>query len=70
MKSEKMLHFCEVAVLILIMACVVWGIQIANKDYSTQDVPIDTSEPVLSQSEPQTEAVTENDDAVAAADPI
>lgn len=54
-----MLHFCEVAVLILIMACVVWGIQIANKDYSTQDVPIDTSEPVLSQSEPQTEAVTE-----------
>lgn len=33
MKSEKMLHFCEIAVLVLIMVCVVWGIRLATSEY-------------------------------------
>lgn len=61
MKSEKMLHFCEIAVLFLIMACVVLGIRIAISEYpepaTTQTETQASTTP--SNPEPTTEATTQ-----------
>lgn len=56
MKSAKMLHFFEMAVLFLIMICVVWGVQIANHEYSEQQTSTAAeSETQVPESETQTE---------------